>query len=214
MTDWQSWHADYDDASSPLTARLRVVQGHIDRWLDEHPDREVQVVSMCAGQGRDILEVLARRPDAGRVRADLVELDPGNAELAAQTARAAGLDRVAVRREDAGVLDTYTARADLFLACGVFGNITDDEIHHTVASLPALCEPGATVIWTRTRRAPDATPAIREWFAAAGFEEVAFEGPPGPQWSVGVHRLIVPPRDQASGRMFWFSDAGTAPPGG
>jgi hypothetical protein len=35
--------------------------------------------------------------------------------------------------------------------------------------------PGATVIWTRHRRPPDLTPQIRGWFAASGFDEIAFD---------------------------------------
>ena len=51
--------------------------------------------------------------------------------------------------------------ADLVLVCGVFGNISADDIAATVAALPSFCAPGASVIWTRHRRPPDLTPAIR-----------------------------------------------------
>jgi hypothetical protein len=59
-----------------------------------------------------------------------------------------------------------------------------------VAAAPALCAPGGTVIWTRHRRPPDLTPLVREWFAAAGFAEVAFEAPETGSTliGVGVHR--------------------------
>jgi hypothetical protein len=75
----------------------------------------------------------------------------------------------------------------------VFGNISDADIEHTVNRLLSLCAPRATVVWTRHRRPPDVTPAIREWFANAGFEEVAFEGPDGFIFGVGVHRLVREP---------------------
>ena len=64
--------------------------------------------------------------------------------------------------------------ADVVLACGIFGNVSTEDIHRFVAFAPALCAPGATVIWTRHRRPPDRTDDIRHWFAAAGFDELAF----------------------------------------
>jgi hypothetical protein len=65
--------------------------------------------------------------------------------------------------------------ADLLLLCGIFGSVSDADIERTAAAAPALCAPGATVIWTRHRRPPDLTPRIRGWFTDAAFDEVAFE---------------------------------------
>jgi hypothetical protein len=48
-----------------LSQRLRLVQRHIDDWLDERPESLLQVVSVCAGQGNDLIGVLARRSDSG-----------------------------------------------------------------------------------------------------------------------------------------------------
>ncbi len=36
--------------------------------------------------------------------------------------------------------------APLVLMAGVFGNITDDDVHRTIQALPPLCAPQATVI--------------------------------------------------------------------
>jgi hypothetical protein len=117
---------------------------------------------------------------------------------------------------DAGTVDAYAEAvpADLVLVCGVFGNIPDDDIRHTVDTLPQLCAAGATVIWTRHRKAPDVTPAIRTWFAAAGFDEVAFrsedESEADPtdrtgRFGVGAHRLTAGPQPlQAGTRLFTF----------
>ncbi len=58
-----------------------------------------------------------------------------------------------------------------------------------MAALPHLCRPGATAIWTRSRRAPDLTGSIRTWFTDAGFAEHAFDAPDDVLFSVGVHRL-------------------------
>jgi hypothetical protein len=62
------------------------------------------------------------------------------------------------------------------------------------------------VVWTRGRTPPDRTPAIRGWFADAGFEEVAFEAPGDVTFSVGVHRWAGPGGDGrlGDGRLFTF----------
>lgn len=208
--DWLRWHDSYDDPASPLARRLRVVQTHIARWLDERAgDAVLRVVSACAGQGRDLIGVLAERPrDALRVRALLVELDPRNVAAARANAAAAGLDGVTVREADAGRVATYldAVPADLVMLCGVFGNVPAADVERTVRATPQLCASGATVMWTRSRKAPDLTPTIRRWFEDAGFEEVAFDAPGDVSFSVGVCRMVGPPaRPDASQVLFDFA---------
>jgi DinB superfamily len=79
------------------------------------------------------------------------------------------------------------------LVCGVFGNIAADDITRTIRSLPSLCAPGATVVWTRHRRPPDLTVLAREAFISAGFAEVAFETHDNFLFGVGVNRLVAEP---------------------
>jgi predicted nicotinamide N-methyase len=207
-THWAAWHEDYDDERSALSRRLHVVQSHIARWLDERPQAQLTVVSVCAGQGRDLLGVLATRADADRVRATLLEIDETNAEAAQAAIDAAGLHNVTVRRSDAGDLASYQGLvpADLVLMAGVFGNISDADIHRTIAAMPQLCARDATVIWTRTRLEPDLTPRLRSWLEADGFVEDAFDAPPDDLWSVGVHRFAGVPQPLAErGVLFEFN---------
>lgn len=205
-TDWHQWHRPYADATSALSRRLRLVQHHIDRWLDDRAEPALTVVSACAGQGHDVLGVLTARPDAARVRATLIEYDPRNAAEARARVDAAGLTGVTVRCADAGDLSSYreAGPADLVLLAGVLGNISDEDARTTITMLPRLCAVGATVIWTRTRRQPDLTPAIRGWFAQAGFAEEAFDAPDDVLFSVGVHRFASRPQSLGEGRMFRF----------
>ncbi len=102
--------------------------------------------------------------------------------------------------------------ADLVLVCGVFGNISRADITATVHALASFCLPGAHVVWTRHRRPPDATPAVRADFAAAGFTEVAFEAPEGTVMTVGCHRFdgTTAPFDPAR-RLFDFVGDGRLP---
>ena len=204
-TDWQAWHAPYADPDSDLSRRRRSVQRQITQWLDERDDDRLRVVSACAGDGRDLLEVLAARPDRERVTATLLELDEGLARAAEKYAAAHDL-AVDVRRGDAGTTDSYAGAvpADLVQMCGVFGNVTDDDLRATIAALPQLCTPGATVIWTRGRFATgDLTGEIRAWFGDEGFEEVAFDAPWDAKYRVGTHRLVAVPRPLVPGQTFF-----------
>ena len=75
--DWHAWHDAYDDPGSSLAQRLAVVQARIAAALDVAPPGPLRAVSMCAGQGRDLIPVLASHPRGRDVTARLVELDPG-----------------------------------------------------------------------------------------------------------------------------------------
>ena len=165
----------------------------------------MRVVSACAGDGRDLLGALAGRSDAEQVSALLVEYDAGLVQRAREGALPYG-SRIEVRQADASVADVYVdgSPADLVLLCGIFGNISDADVRATIKSAPQLCAPGAEVIWTRHRGAPDLTPAIRTWFKQAGFDEVAFVAPDDAEWSVGVHRLAGEPHSLELGQK-WFT---------
>ena len=206
-TDWLHWHAPYHDPNSPLSRRLAIVQAQLRRLLPAVLDAPLQIASICAGQGNDLLGVLADYPHADQVRARLVELDESNVQAAQQRVRELRLSNVEVRLSDAALLRAYDGAvpADIVLACGVFGNISDADVFHTINLLPQLCRPGATVIWTRSRRVPDLTPAIRQYFAAHGFAETDFVAPDDVLFSVGVHQFMGEPEPlEPERRMFTF----------
>ncbi|OLP00329.1 SAM-dependent methyltransferase [Mycolicibacterium porcinum] len=192
--DWHSWHEDYDRPDSALAHRLRAVQTLIKQALDEAPAGPLRVVSLCAGQGRDLLEVLAEHPRRHDVRARLVELDPRNAAVAAETADRHRLTGVEVVTGDAALIDHYAdlAPADIVVACGIFGNITDEDIERTIRVLPQLAKTGATVLWTRGRTVPDRIPLILNWFEEQGFDLI-WVSPPDVSYGVGAHRFTRQP---------------------
>jgi hypothetical protein len=80
--DWHEWHAAYDNPESGLARRLSWVQDQIRAVLDAAPAGPLRAISLCAGQGRDLIGVLADHPRANDVSARLVELDPRNTEVA------------------------------------------------------------------------------------------------------------------------------------
>jgi hypothetical protein len=194
MSEWVRWHEAYEERG-PLALRLGVVQDMIRSALDACGPGPIQVISMCAGDGRDLLGVLEDHPRCLDVRARLVELDPDLAARGRAHAAEVGLG-VEVVNGDASTTSAYLGAvpADIVLMCGVFGNITDDDVQYTVQCLPTLCAPRATVIWTRGTFAPDLTPAIRDWFAANGFSEFAFVAIPDTTASVGANRLTSEPQ--------------------
>ncbi|HEX3392865.1 MAG TPA: class I SAM-dependent methyltransferase, partial [Solirubrobacteraceae bacterium] len=148
--DWQAWHEDYENRDSALGRRLVLVQAQVRTALDRAPPGPIRAVSICAGQGHDLIGALAQHPRRGDVTARLVELDEHNVGIARRAAHAAGLDGVEVVAADASVTDAYAGAvpADLILLCGVLGNITAADIANTIRHLPSLCAPAATVIWT------------------------------------------------------------------
>jgi hypothetical protein len=191
MKDWLAWHAGYDDPSSYLNARLRQIWQDLSEAIGQAPAGPVRLVSLCAGQGRDVIGVLPGHPRRDDVHAVLVEADPRNADVARRAAAEAGLRQVEVREADAAGVASFADAlpADVLLLCGIFGNVSDEDIKFTVEATPAMCRPGATVIWTRHRLPPDLTPQIRAWFGGSGFDELAFDTSADKMMAVGANRL-------------------------
>jgi hypothetical protein len=200
MADWVEWHTAYE-SDTPLARRLVAVQEQVALALTRAAPGPVRLLSLCAGEGRDVLPVLTRHPRGGDVVGRLVERDP---RLCARAAAAAA-PGVAVVAGDAGTTAACVgaAPADLLLLCGIFGNVSDDDVRRTVEAVPALLAAGGTVIWTRHIGAPDLTPRLRAWCAAAGVTETAFVT--GDRWSVGAGvRRAAPEELAVDERLFTF----------
>src|SRR5580658_4743238 len=88
---WVRWHRAYEDPDSALSMRLRLVQQGVREVLDHHAPGPIRIVSMCAGQGRDVIDVVAAHRRRADVRARLVELDPALVAFARARATAAGV---------------------------------------------------------------------------------------------------------------------------
>ncbi len=207
MRDYVTWHEEYDDPTSGLSWRLSRVRDHIGEFLDRTAGQSVTAVSLCAGDGRDLIAVLAPREDAGRVAATLVELNPELADRARVTAQ--GLP-VHVITADAGDPAVYVGLvpADLVVMVGIFGNISDPDLQGLIRSAPAFCRPGATLIWSRGRDDDihDLNDQVRDWFAQSGFAEIAYEERDTPDRpSMGVVRYEGEPMElDPTRRLFTF----------
>lgn len=204
--EWVDWHRGYDDPASPQARRLATVQRLVAAAIESAPAGEVRLVSVCAGDGRDVIGALHAHPRAHEVRARLVEIDAALATRGREQASrvAHGIELVVGDASDSSAY-AGAVPAGVVLVCGVFGNVADDDVRNTIAHLPELCAPGATVVWTRGRFAPDLTPSIRTWFGTAGFVEVEFVSLEGTTAAAGAHRLVAPPQPYVAGvRLFTF----------
>ena len=202
MTDWVKWHAEYEDPTSRLSQRLREVQRQLVAMLDRAPDGPIRIISACAGQGHDVIPVVAEHARRDDVTARLVEFDPQLAQLGRDIAG----PNIEVVTGDASCTDAFAGcvPANIAVFCGIFGNVSDDDIHHTINVLPSLLAADGEVIWTRHTAEPDLTPTIRSWFAEAGFAEMAFVRSPT-LFGVGTHRLTTTSAPfQAGVTMFQF----------
>jgi hypothetical protein len=195
MRDYVAWHDAYAEPGSPLHRRLQVVIELIGVALDGMPAGPCRFVSLCAGQGHDVLTVAATHPRGGDLVGRLVELDPVNAAAATARVEELGLTGIEVRIADAGSTDACAGAvpAELVVACGIFGNISLDDIERTVRALPSLCAPGGWVVWTRHPREAGVLERVEGWFEAAGFEREALVVDPGQEFAVGLHRLARDP---------------------
>jgi hypothetical protein len=203
--DWVAWHERYRDQRSALSRRLSFVQEQIRRALPADPEGVFRAVSLCAGQGDDLIGALADYPQADRIRARLVELEPRNVAVMMQRARDAGLQLEIVQGDAADTrLYEGAVPADLVLACGIFGNVSDSDVFSTLRALPQFCAPGATLVWTRSRRAPDLTPSIRQALAEVGFSEIAFFAPDDILVAAGAARWDGQPQPLTPARLFQF----------
>ncbi|MGH9270531.1 MAG: SAM-dependent methyltransferase [Ilumatobacteraceae bacterium] len=204
--DWMAWHKSYADTSSSLSRRLAVVRSRIGQVLDGAVGGgPIRIVSLCAGDGRDVLPELAARPSQRATT--LVERD--DRLVAAARTAASPLAGVQVRQGDAGNVATVedVLPVDLLLLCGIFGNVSTADIRAIIATVPTMLAAGGTVIWTRGWFAhEDLRPTIRGWFLDAGLSEISFDGEPE-RFGVGVARggKMLPCTQRTPSRLFTFT---------
>jgi hypothetical protein len=191
--DWMAWHKNYE-ASPALKTRLLVVREHLARCFDAQHPGVIQMLSICAGDARDLIGVLATHPRRLDVKAYLIE---NNTELAVQGKKV--IEEAGFEKElhyiigDATISSTYLGLVpvDVVLMAGVFGNLRSEEVGRLVQNLCVLCKPEGVVIWTRHRRLHDGLnqiKLIRRCFDESDFEEVHIENTPDDAFTIGSHR--------------------------
>ena len=107
---------------------------------------------------------------------------------------------------DAGMTDAYLGAvpAELVLLVGILGNISDGDLARTIVHAPALCQPAATLLWSRARAGGDFNDTVRARFAAAGFTELDYATTDTGTWpAVGGVRYDGPPVSLPTGQQLF-----------
>src|SRR5688572_14675044 len=103
---WQNW-PQRAYGTQLYQDRLAAVQEHLAQRLDDAPG-PVRIISLCAGDGRDVIGTLGRRPRRENVQAWLVELNRQSTIEGRRHAMQAGAaDQVVFVNGDATSYATY-----------------------------------------------------------------------------------------------------------
>ncbi|QLE58357.1 class I SAM-dependent methyltransferase family protein [Nostoc sp. TCL26-01] len=191
--DWYEWH-DLYDTEPVLQQRLEIVREYIADSLNALPDGTIRIVSVCAGDGRDLLGVLQNHPRINDVYARLVELNPQLVERGRATIESLGLGKqIEFINDDATLATNYVGAvpADIVIVCGVLGHVVNEELDRLINNLSFLSKPGAFVIWTRGHsNGIPYSDNVRKILSASGFEEINFQLTATGDMAVGIHRYL------------------------
>lgn len=177
---WKLWHRKYDTCTS-LQSRLQLVCSQIRAALDESQSRPFHIVSICAGDGRDLIQALSDHPHRNDVVAWLLDTDEEALARGRNAAASAGLAHVLrFVCADATLASNYVAIApvDLVLVSGVLGHLQNDTAPAFLEVLPMLCKVGGWFIWNRHRESNDGLKQIsiiRAVLRRVGFREGQFQ---------------------------------------
>jgi amino acid adenylation domain-containing protein len=202
--EWNEWYKQYDSFPS-LQARLRIVQEQIAAALNECPPGPVRIVSICAGDGRDLIGAVQNHPRRNDVTALLLDNHAESIARGKAAAEQAGFGRqLQFLEADASLAGNYAGAvpADLVLLSGFLGHLRHEDIPGLIESLPMFCRTGGWTIWNRhlvMHKGREQVPVIRELFRQTRFEEVHFETTAPDGFAVGRSRFAgqVKPLDPA-----------------
>src|SRR5262245_55612548 len=178
--DWTNWYKYYD-ITPGLQERLRIVREQIATTLTECPSGPITIVSVCAGDGRDIVGALHDHVRRDDVIGWLLDTDAESLARGQAVATAAGLERqLQFLHANAALASSYRGigRADLLVLSGMLAHLRHGDVARLIGSLPMLCKAGGWVLWSRhlvLHEGHEQMPAIRTHLRQTGFEEVHFE---------------------------------------
>src|SRR5262249_51249026 len=148
---WSQWHQLYD-VSPALMDRLTAVREQIRTTLDERAAGPIQIISICAGDGRDLIGALSdhsRRHDVAAWLLDPDRASPPRGRAAGEEAGVQG--QIRFLAADASRARSYVGLvpADVILVSGVIGHLRTRDVPWLIGNLPMLCKSGGCVIWNR-----------------------------------------------------------------
>ncbi len=195
--DWNDWYKQYDSFPG-LRARLRIVCEQIAATLDDCPAGPIRIVSICAGDGRDVIGALHNHPRRNDVTASLLDSDQDSIHRGVAAAEAAGLGgQLHFIHADATLAGNYAGAvpADLVILSGLIGHLRHENVPGFVRSLPMFCRTGGWVIWNRhlvLYEGQKRVFPIREFFRQAAFKEVHYETTAADGFAVSRVRFTGP----------------------
>jgi hypothetical protein len=174
------------------------------------------LVSVCAGDGRDVIQVLSGELSELPVRALLVESEPELARRGEAQAVSAGVsDRVLFRCRDATRMESYQGYvpADVLVMAGVLGNVPSRAYPDLARTAATLLRRGGFLLWTQRRFSGAIDAEYREFRAALAanqflsmFADETLAGPGGVSYLVATEQLATTPPEPAKDPLFQFSD--------
>jgi putative methyltransferase len=205
---WKGWPAEaYSEVR--YQQRLEAVQEHLRKNLNEAPAGPLRLISICAGDGRDVIGVLQTHKRRTDVSAWLVELDRESVAAGVRETSIVGLDDI-VRfiNGDATDYTTYEgiAPANVVLACGVWGHVPAHERASLAGAIAELCKLRGTITWTRGVSAGMVRlNEIERLFVRPRWENVRTTITADKRWAVATYRNFGPPVAlPVAGRIFNF----------
>jgi len=177
--NWDEWYKHYDSLPG-LQERLRIVREQIVAALNECPAGQIQIVSICAGDGRDLIGALQKHPRRNDVSALLLDNHAESIARGEAAAKETGLQRqLRFLDADAAQAKNYLGAvpADLVLLSGFLGHLPHRDVPALINSLPMFCKTGGQVIWNRhliLHDGPEQILLIRGFFRQTSFEEIYF----------------------------------------
>ena len=195
---WVSWHGGYEDPASNLSRRLRAVRRCCARRSTPFPAPTWPdpVVSLCAGQGRDVIDVVAAHPPAWRCRRcwwSWIRRSPPSPGPGRKPGVASHADRRG--RRLIGPLVPREVPADVVLVCGVFGNVRRGR-HRRPTGRFLVLRPGAPRDLDGAPTA-HATRGIRDDYSRPPGSASCNRGSEGTVMAVGHHLGLVSTVDGA-----------------
>jgi amino acid adenylation domain-containing protein len=206
--DWNQWHADYQTSPS-LQARLKSVCEQIAVALNDCAPGPINVISICAGDGRDLLMSLRDHPRREDVIATLIDQDPHSLARGREMAGEFGLEtRLRFLEADASLSKSYAeaGQADLVLMSGFLGHLPHQDALNLIGCLPMLCKKGARVVWNRhlvLHEGAEQVARIRSHFRNCLFEELHFQTTADDGFAIGCARFSGKSIPLDPGRKFF-----------
>jgi len=173
---WTEWHEEaYNDINSLPYQRTEIVKDLINKYLSEI-DKNIVVISIGAGQSRDILPVLIGRKDNDRITTYLIDTDIECLNYAKNYAKDNNIINVHIVDMDGSLVKNYKdiPKADLIIFCGMMTQKNTDEVKNLANNIKLICNEDAQIIWSRHGYDGDYSTPFRNVFNENSYKELDF----------------------------------------